>query len=47
MKKMEVFEKQLKRQKQLFLAMITTNGLRQNAWSSELITKTVEIKDLF
>lgn len=46
-KKMEVFEKQLKQRKQLFLAMITANGLKQNAWSDELITKTVEIKDLF
>ena len=44
---MDVFQKKLKQQKQFFLAMITINGLKKNAWSAELITKTVGIRDLF
>lgn len=46
--KMAVFEKEANpRHKQLFLAMITAGGLKQNPWSEELVTNTVEIEDLF
>ncbi len=45
--KMEVFEKQTKTQKQLFQAMITTQGIKPNVWSEDLIHYTVTINDLF
>lgn len=46
LKKMEIFERQLKQPKQLFLAMITT-GLKHNVWSDELVNHSVDIQDLF
>lgn len=45
--KLETFEKQLTQPKQLFLAMITSSGLKKNAWSQELVQSVVTIKNLF
>lgn len=45
--KMDVFEKNTKQRKQLFLVMITTMGIKKNLWSEDLINSTVELKDLF
>ncbi len=47
MKKMEVFEKYFKIKKQLFLAMITTDGLKPSIWSKELVQNEVTLSDLF
>lgn len=46
-KKMDVFETHMKPRKQLFLAMITTMGLKRNLWSEDLVSGVVELKDLF
>ncbi len=43
----DVLEKSLKEPKQIFFAMITASGLKQNAWSDELVHHTVTLKDLF
>lgn len=45
--KIDVFEKSLKKPKQIFLAIITASSFKQNAWSEELVHHTVELKDLF
>lgn len=47
LKKLEVFRTQTRTKKQLFLAMITTFGLRTTIYSEELITNQVTIEDLF
>jgi len=46
-KKVEVFEEQAKPTKQIFLAMITTLGVKPNLWSEELIENEVTLADLF
>ena len=45
--KMTVFENQTKTDKQLFLAAITTYGIKRNVWSEDLITAEVKQSDLF
>lgn len=45
--KMEVFEKHLKKPKQVFLALVTTEGLKNNIWSEDLIDGVVELSDFF
>lgn len=45
--KVDVFERQTKSAKQVFLVMITTNGFKHNLWSEDLITGSVELKNLF
>lgn len=45
--KLEVFEEQLQKKKQLFLAMITTKGVKQNMWSEDLVDLEVRLEDLF
>lgn len=45
--KLEVFEERLKTDKQLFLAMVTTKGIKKNLWSEELVSRSVVLKDLF
>lgn len=45
--KIEVFQKQTKTKKQIFLAMITTMGLKRNVWSEDLIHNVIELHDLF
>jgi len=44
---LDVFEEQNKKEKQLFLAMITTRGVKKNVWSEELVHLEVNITDLF
>jgi hypothetical protein len=46
-RKMEVFRKQTRTKKQLFLTMITTNGLKQTIYSEELVTGQVTLENLF
>jgi len=46
-RKMEVFRKQTRTKKQLFLTMVTTQGLKQTIYSEELITGQVTLEDLF
>lgn len=46
-KKLEVFEQQVKPGKQLFLAMITTAGVKQNLWAKELVQNEATLADLF
>lgn len=46
-RKMEVFKKQTRTKKQLFLTMITTNGLKQTIYSEELVAGQVTLEDLF
>lgn len=45
--KVEVFKAISRSKKQLFLIMITANGLKQNTYSNELITAVVTMDDLF
>lgn len=47
LKKMEVFRKQTRTTKQLFLAMITTMGLKPTMYSEEIVTNQVVLEDLF
>ncbi len=47
LKKMEIFRKQSKTKKQLFLAMITTMGLKPTMYSEEIVTNQVVLEDLF
>lgn len=47
MKKIEVFEEKVKPSKQIFLAMITTAGLKHNLWSEELVQNEVILSNLF
>lgn len=46
-KKMEVFKKHTKTEKQLFFSMITTMGLKSTMYSEELISSEVTLDDLF
>lgn len=47
LKKMEIFQKQAKVKKQLFLSMITTYGLKPTMYSEEIISNQVTLEDLF
>lgn len=47
MRKMDVFKKQTRTKKQLFLCMITTHGLKQTIYSEELVNGQVTLEDLF
>ncbi len=47
LKKMEVFRKHLKSEKQLFLAMVTTCGLKPTMYSEEIVTGEVTLDALF
>ncbi|MBM3208491.1 MAG: ATP-binding protein [Chlamydiae bacterium] len=46
MNKIEVFESHVKTKKQTLIALITTNGLKSNIWSEELIQNVVTLEDL-
>jgi len=46
-RKVDVFKKQTRITKQIFIAMITTCGLKQTIYSEELITDEVNLEDLF
>jgi hypothetical protein len=45
--KISIFEKQTNTPKKVFLALITTHGLRKNTWSEDLIDNAITAKDLF
>lgn len=45
--KMEVFRKRTKTQKQLFLAMVTTMGLKNSVYSEEYVSGQATLEDLF
>lgn len=45
--KMDVFEEQCNQKKELFLAMITTKGIKKNMWSEDLVDIEVKLEDLF
>lgn len=47
MNKLDVFQRQSQTKKQIFVALITTEGLKKNLWSDELIHHQVILKDLF
>lgn len=46
-RKMEIFRKQTRTKKQLFLSMITIYGLKQTLYSEELVASQVVLEDLF
>ena len=45
--KIEVFQRETNTNKQLFLVLITTLGLKRNTWSEDLIDDVVKLDDLF
>lgn len=45
--KMEIFRKQTRTKKQLFLSMITTHGVKETMYSEEIIAARVNLDDLF
>jgi len=45
--KLEVFEGKTKTNKQTFLTMITTMGIKKNIWSEDLVDSEVILKDIF
>ena len=47
MQKMDSFAQHTKTHKQLFLALITTQGLQTNLWSEELVAHHTTLNDLF
>jgi len=47
LKKMEIFRKQTRSKKQLFLSMITTFGLKPTMYSEEIVTNEVMLDELF
>ena len=46
-RKMEVFKERTQTKKQLFLAMITSGGLKNNFYADELISGVVTLNDFF
>lgn len=47
LKKMEIFRKQTRTKKQLFLSMITTMGLKNTMYSEEIVASEATLEDLF
>ena len=47
LRKIEIFRKQTKTEKQLFLSMVTTCGLKPTMYSEELVTSEVTLEALF
>ena len=45
--KIEVFKKEQKINKSIFLSLITLNGIHNNFYSEDLITNVMESKDFF
>ncbi len=45
--KMSVFQNETGTNKQLFLVLITTSGLKRNIWSEDLVNEVVKLEDLF
>jgi AAA+ ATPase superfamily predicted ATPase len=46
-RKVDIFKKQTRTKKQIFIAMITTRGLKQTIYSEELIVDQATLEDLF
>lgn len=46
-KKVDIFKKQTRTKKQIFISMITTRGLKQTIYSEEIIADQVTLADLF
>lgn len=46
-RKIDVFTRVTRRRKQLFLVIISANGLKENLYSSEMISQVVTLSDLF
>lgn len=47
LKKMDVFEEQQQKSKEMFLAMITTKGVKPNVWTEDLVDLEVTLEDLY
>jgi AAA+ ATPase superfamily predicted ATPase len=47
LQKMEIFRKQSRTKKQLFLSMVTTFGLKPTMYSEEIVTNQVTLEELF
>ena len=47
MQKCDIFQQRFKKTKQIFLALITTMGLKPSIWSEEIVHQEVDLKDLF
>lgn len=47
MRKVDIFKKQTRTKKQIFISMITTRGIKKTIYSEELITDQVTLEDLF
>lgn len=47
LKKVEIFKKQTRTKKQIFIVMITTHGLKKSIYSEELISNEITLEDLF
>lgn len=47
MNKIKIFKRMSKTQKQIFLVMISANGLKETMYSSELVSQVVTLEDLF
>lgn len=45
--KIEIFSAHFKTHKQIFMALVTTVGLKSSIWSEDLIQSTVTLDDLF
>lgn len=45
--KIDLFQEQTKTQKQIFMVLITTYGLKLNLWSEDIIQNVVTLEDLF
>jgi deoxyadenosine/deoxycytidine kinase len=46
-RKIDVFVKYTKTKKQIFMAMISANGLKQNQYAAEMISAVATLEDLF
>lgn len=47
MKKVTVFEKHFSTKKQIFLALIATQGLKKSIWSENLVAQSISLESLF
>ncbi len=46
-RKIEVFREKTQTKKQIFMAIVSANGLKKNSYSDELVSHTVTLDDLF
>jgi len=45
--KVEVYKKQTGARKQIFIAMVSANGLKPTMYSEEIVSSVVTLNDLF